>query len=154
VIDEQAVLMLWTECRSRANDCTAEEVLAFVEAKASIARNGKIQNPVGFLLIAVPRCFEGAAFLAYREEQRRRRDGEAKRRAREDERLKTLQDHGREEVAAYEEAKKRLENMSKSDYQALYERTKKELLSRYPNVFLSAPKTVEELVQQEMIRMA
>lgn len=151
-IDEQAVLMLWAECRSRAKDCTSEEVLSFVKAKASIALNGKIQNPVGFLLSAVPKCFEGTAFEAYREEQRRRKDEEAKRRAREDERLKALQDQGREEAEAYENGKKLLENMSKSDYKALYERTRTELLSRYPNVLRSAPKTVDDLVQQEMIR--
>jgi len=144
--------MLWTECRSRAKDCTPEEVLSFVEAKASIALNGKIQNPVGFLLTAVPRCFEGAAFVVYREEQRRRKEEEARRRAREDERLKALQDEGREEAAAYEQAKKLLENMSKVEYQALYQRIRDEFLNRYPQVLRSAPKTVEDLVQHEMIR--
>ena len=153
-IDEQAVLMLWSECQSRAKECTDEEVLSFVEAKASIALNGKIQNPVGFLLTAVPRCFEGAAFAAYREEQQRRKDEEANRTAQEVERLKALQDQGRAEATAYEEAKKRLENMSESDYQALYERTKQELLKRYPNVLRSAPKTVEELVRYEMTKTA
>ena len=150
-IDEQAVVMLWTECRSRATDCTPEEVLSFVKAKASIALNGKIQNPVGFLLRAVPKCFEGTAFVAYREEQRRRLDEEAKRRAREDERVKALEDEGREEAEAYEKGKKLLEKMSKSEYQALYERTRNELLTRFPNVLRSAPKTVDDLVQHEMI---
>jgi hypothetical protein len=47
-----------------------------VQAKAVIALNGKIQNPVGFLLTAVPKCFEGSAFAAYREEENRRKEEE------------------------------------------------------------------------------
>jgi hypothetical protein len=151
-IDDQAVLMLWAECQARAADCSPEEVMSFVNAKASIALNGKIQNPVGFLLTAVPKCFEGAAFVAFREDQRRRKEEEAKRRAREDERLKALQDEAREEAEAYENGKRLLQRMSKSEYQALYQRTKNELFNRYPNVLRSAPKTMEDLVQREMIR--
>jgi len=65
--------------------------------------------------------------------------------------VKALEDEGREEAEAYEKGKKLLEKMSKSEYQALYERTRNELLTRFPNVLRSAPKTVDDLVQHEMI---
>jgi hypothetical protein len=152
LVDEQAVWMLWTECRARVNDCTVEEILAFVQAKASIALNGKIQNPVGFLLTAVPRCFEGAAFTAFREDERRRRADEENRKAREEKRLKELQEQGREEAEAYEKGKTGIEALSQDEYQALYEKSRNALLARYPNALRSAPKTIENLIEQEMIR--
>jgi hypothetical protein len=42
--------------------------------------------------------------------------------------------------------------LTPDQYKALYEKTKEDFLARYPNVLRSAPKTIEELVQQEMIR--
>jgi len=152
LVDEQAVWMLWTECRARVSDCTVEEILAFVQAKAPIALNGKIQNPVGFLLTAVPRCFDGAAFTAFREDERRRRADEENRKARERERLKKLQEQGREEAEAYQRGKTGIESLSQDEYQALYEKSRAALLARYPNALRSAPKTIENLIEQEMIR--
>jgi hypothetical protein len=152
LVDEQAVWMLWTECRARVNDCTVEEILAFVQAKAPIALNGKIQNPVGFLLTAVPRCFEGAAFTAFREDERRRRADEENRKTREEKRLKALQEQGREEAEAYQRGKTGIESLSPDEYQALYEKSRAALLARYPNALRSAPKTIENLIEQEMIR--
>ena len=143
--------MLWTECRSRAEDCTPKEVLSFVESKAAIALNGKIQNPVGFLLTTVPKCFEGSAFVAYREEENRRTEEERRRQQREQERQRQLEEQGREETEAYEEAKCKMEALSPDQYQALYEKTKQEFLARYPNALRSAPRTIDELVQQQMI---
>jgi hypothetical protein len=152
LVDEQAVWMLWTECRARVSDCTVEEILAFVQAKAPIALNGKIQNPVGFLLTAVPRCFDGAAFTAFREDERRRRADEENRKGRERERLKKLQEQGREEAEAYQRGKTGIESLSQDEYQALYEKSRAALLARYPNALRSAPKTIENLIEQEMIR--
>ena len=71
-VDDEAVTVLWRQCRKRAEDCTVEEILHFARAKAAILRTGKIQNPVGFLLASVPKCFEGESFAAYRREQAQR----------------------------------------------------------------------------------
>jgi len=151
-IDEQAVWMLWKECQARVNDCTIEEILAFVGAKGGIALKGKIQNPVGFLLTAVPRCFEGSAFATYREEERRKKEEELRRQQREHERQKQLSEQGRAEAEAYERGKRKLEALSPDEYRTLHEKTKQEFLKRYPNALRSAPKTIEDLVQQEMIQ--
>ncbi|MBZ5626269.1 MAG: hypothetical protein LAQ69_47435 [Acidobacteriia bacterium] len=63
---------------------TYEEVAHFVRAKETVAM--KMDNPPGFLLKAVPRCFEGVPFAAYRrgvrawaeavEQEQRRREAE------------------------------------------------------------------------------
>jgi hypothetical protein len=68
-VDDEAAAVLWHQCRRRAEDCTPDEILHFARGKAAIFRSGKIQNPVGFLLAVVPKCFEGASFLEYRREQ-------------------------------------------------------------------------------------
>ncbi len=78
-IDDEAAAVLWHQCRRRAADCTPEEILHFTRAKAAIFRSGKIQNPTGFLLTAVPKCFEGASFSDYRHEQLRLQQFEAER---------------------------------------------------------------------------
>ncbi len=78
-IDDEAISLLWQQCRSRANDCTAKEILHFSHGKASILRSGRIQNPTGFLLIAVPKCFEGSNFQQYRREEEQLRLAELKR---------------------------------------------------------------------------
>jgi hypothetical protein len=68
-VDDEAALVLWNQCRKRVPDCTPDEILHFARSKATLFRSGKIQNPVGFLLAAVPKCFEGASFLEFRREQ-------------------------------------------------------------------------------------
>jgi len=68
-VDDEAAAVLWHQCRRRAEDCTPDEILHFARGKAAIFRSGKIQNPVGFLLAVVPKCFEGASFQEYRREQ-------------------------------------------------------------------------------------
>ena len=68
-IDNDATQRLWNECRTRVPDCTADEVLHFTRAKTVLFSTGKINNPVGFLLFAVPKCFEGASFQEFRKEQ-------------------------------------------------------------------------------------
>jgi len=79
VIDHEAVSLLWRQCRNRAHDCTAEEILYFSHGKANILRSGKIQNPTGFLLIAVPKCFEGSSFRDYRREREQAKAAEVNR---------------------------------------------------------------------------
>jgi len=64
-VDDEALRKLWAQCRARAGDCTVEEVAYFVEHKLRWVRN--VQNPVGFILTAVPRHFENGGHLAVRE---------------------------------------------------------------------------------------
>jgi hypothetical protein len=53
----------------QAADCSPEEVLHFTAEKLIVLKNGKIQNPVGFILTSVPKCFEGEPFRQFRERQ-------------------------------------------------------------------------------------
>jgi predicted transcriptional regulator len=151
-VDTEAATLLWNECRFRVPDCRADEVLYFAQGKASVCAGGRIKNPVGFLLTTVPKCFEGPAFANFRREEQRKAEEERNRRQSEEERLRQIQEQGREEADALELGKTRLDAMSPSEYQAMYEKTKTAFLARYPNALRSAPKTIEDLVQQEMIR--
>jgi len=69
-LDDDAVRMLCQECIQRAPDCTAEEVEYCFNVKASqlLDRGKTIKNPVGLLLRAVPKCFEGVQplYLVFR----------------------------------------------------------------------------------------
>jgi predicted transcriptional regulator len=64
-VDDDALAKLLADCRARAGDCTIAEIAYFVEHKLRWVRN--IQNPVGFILTAVPRHFENEGHLAVRE---------------------------------------------------------------------------------------
>jgi hypothetical protein len=66
-LDDEALEKLWSRCRRHAPDCTAAEILHFVQSKAGILRRGNISNAAGFLLISIPKCFVGAGFQAYRQ---------------------------------------------------------------------------------------
>ena len=85
------------------------------------------------------------------EEENCRKEAERRRQQREQERQRQLEEQGREEAEAYEKGKRKIEALSPDQYQALYEKTKQEFLARYPNALRSAPKTIDELVQQQMI---
>ena len=150
-VDSEAATLLWNECRFRVPDCRADEVLYFAQGKASVCAGGRIKNPVGFLLATVPKCFEGPAFTNFRREEQRKAEEARRRQHSESERLRQIQEQGREEADAIELGKRRLDAMSPSEYQAMYEKTKSAFLARYPNALRSAPKTIEDLVQQEMI---
>jgi hypothetical protein len=151
-VDTEAATLLWNECRLRVPDCRPDEVLYFAQGKASVCAGGRIKNPVGFLLTTVPKCFEGPAFANFRREEDRKVEEERRRQRNESERLRQIQEQGREEADALELGKRRLDAMSPSEYQAMYEKTKSAFLARYPNALRSAPKTIDDLVQQEMIR--
>ena len=150
-VDSEAATLLWNECRFRVPDCRTDEVLYFAQGKASVCAGGRIKNPVGFLLATVPKCFEGPAFTNFRREEQRKAEEARRRQHSESERLRQIQEQGREEADAIELGKRRLDAMSPSEYQAMYEKTKSAFLARYPNALRSAPKTIEDLVQQEMI---
>jgi hypothetical protein len=80
--DDDTVQALWQNCRKLAPDCTAEEVDYCFQVKANqLLRKGKtVTNPVGLMLWAVPKCFEGpqALYLAFRKQQLAGQEGQAK----------------------------------------------------------------------------
>jgi hypothetical protein len=73
-IDDDAVQKIITECNRNAPDATPEEVIHFIREKGSVVANGKIDNPIGFLIVYVPKCFVGDTLKLYREQQRQRRE--------------------------------------------------------------------------------
>ena len=80
--DDGAVQTLWQNCLKLAPDCTGEEVAYFFQVKANqLLRKGKmVANPVGLMLWAVPKCFEGpqALYLAFRKQQLAGQERQAK----------------------------------------------------------------------------
>lgn len=86
--DEEALQNLWNRCVGVAADCTADEVEYSLQLKARqlLSRSKAVNNPVGLMLWAVPKCFEGAdaLHLVYR----RQKDAEAELRRQEDERFR------------------------------------------------------------------
>jgi hypothetical protein len=83
--DDDALRTLWAKCVQQAPDCTSEEVEYCLKLKAQqlLAKGKFVTNPVGLMLWAVPKCFEGPAalHLAYREQKRA--EEEARRRSEE-----------------------------------------------------------------------
>jgi len=81
--DDDVARRLITECRRRAGDATVDEISEFLQQKARFAvRNPQIRNPAGFLLTAVPLCFEGESFRNFRkgrEESKRQEKAEMER---------------------------------------------------------------------------
>jgi hypothetical protein len=55
--DEDAALRLINLCQHHAPDATAADVCRFIHARGRKAR--RAENPIGFLLTAVPKCFVG-----------------------------------------------------------------------------------------------
>ena len=63
-VDLAAASDLWRRCRENAADAQVQEVAHFIELKA-----GKpgLRMPLGFLLSAVPKCFQGQVLSEYRQ---------------------------------------------------------------------------------------
>jgi len=72
-IDDDAVRRLTNACRRRAPDATDEEIVHFIHLKAS---SPGIKAPIGFLIAAVPKCFEGESLRQFREAERQSKDAE------------------------------------------------------------------------------
>jgi hypothetical protein len=64
--DDEAAARIVTECRRRAPDATDEEIVFYIRQQAGRIKS-RIQNPTGFLITLVPKCFEGESFQRYRE---------------------------------------------------------------------------------------
>jgi hypothetical protein len=74
--DDDAAIALWQRCREQAPAATAAEVVHFIHLKA-----GKpgIRMPLGFLLTAVPKCFQGDSYRQFLDERRRHRAAQSDR---------------------------------------------------------------------------
>jgi len=66
--DDDAAISLWHRCRENAPAASPAEIVHFIHLKA-----GKpgIRMPLGFLLTAVPKCFQGDSYRQFLEERRR-----------------------------------------------------------------------------------
>ena len=73
-IDDDAVQKIIADCRRNAHDATPEEIAHFIREKGRVVANGKIDNPIGFLIVYVPKCFIGDTLRHYRDQKRRRRE--------------------------------------------------------------------------------
>jgi hypothetical protein len=152
-IDQEAIALLWTDCRARANDCSPDEILNFVRLKGSIALNGRINNPVGFLLRAVPKCFEGRGFQEFREEQERRREAARNQDTAEKERSRQMQEEAVREETAYQQAKGKLNSLPREQYESLENRAKADVEGRFSRFVGGAPQTLRELIEQKMVEL-
>lgn len=73
-LDIKAARQLLVACRTLQPDCTLEEIAAFAARKQTMIASGKIRNPVGFLISAVPEAMRGPALNEYRAAQARARE--------------------------------------------------------------------------------
>jgi hypothetical protein len=68
--DDDAIRLLVENCRLYAPDATEAEILEIIRQKGfQLSRMRGITNPMGWLLEAVPKCFEGESFRRYRAER-------------------------------------------------------------------------------------
>jgi hypothetical protein len=74
IVDDDVLNQLISSCKEEAPDCTDDEIAHFVREKGAMVRAGRISNPIGFLLTAVPKCFSGETFRYFREEQGKLRE--------------------------------------------------------------------------------
>ena len=84
-VDEAGIKSLIHAVQNNANDATWPELRHFIQEKAKVFKKVKVDNKFGFLLVAVPRCFESPAFQNWRnviaaEAQEQKRQEETSRR--------------------------------------------------------------------------
>jgi hypothetical protein len=151
-IDEEAVFLLWSECKSRVPDCTPAEVLHFANLKSAILRTGKIQNPVGFLITAVPKCFEGETFQHFRREQARLKE-EQRRREEEERRKQQAIEEELDQYRRQEEAEGKAEHvlptLSEEERKNLYDEARTQLRARG---YKAEHWVMEQTIQRTVIR--
>ena len=125
--DEDAIPILWNDCRSRAPDCTVDMILQQVSHQLGMKSWNRIQNPVGFLLTSVPKSLQAVASASKKREQARAEDdlASAKRDAE-----KRLQHE--KELAAWEEAEKAFESLSPGKKQELVSEEQQRFLRDHP----------------------
>ena len=73
--DDDAIRQLVEHCAQVDPSATAEEMVHFIEVKIRQHRNMRgVQNPIGLLIQAVPKCFEGGMIRQYRDQLRSREE--------------------------------------------------------------------------------
>lgn len=65
-VDDDAVLRLVYACTTLAPDIIEQEIAALVRLKGSLISSHRIHNPVGFLLITVPKIVAGDGLERFR----------------------------------------------------------------------------------------
>jgi hypothetical protein len=70
-VDDEVAADLWSRCLENAPYAEVSELVHFIELKAS---KPGIRVPLGFLLTAVPKCFQGDSYRQFREERQRTRE--------------------------------------------------------------------------------
>jgi hypothetical protein len=77
-LDDDALRRIRNAARERAPDATEEEIAYWIDRKAApLSRRRETTNLTGLLITAVPKAFEGQAFLHWREKYRAERRAEA-----------------------------------------------------------------------------
>lgn len=75
--DDEAIRRIITESRKRIGDATTEEIANFTRITARRIRSMRnLQNPIGLLIVQVPKCFEGESFHNYRKAELARKEAE------------------------------------------------------------------------------
>jgi hypothetical protein len=78
-VDDEALRRIVTDCRKRAPDATLNEIADLTRMTARRIRSMRnLENPVGLLIVQVPKCFEGEAFETYREAESARKEAEGR----------------------------------------------------------------------------
>ena len=67
--DIDAARRILNSSRTHTPDATVEEVVHFIHEKGRLTQHGRIGNPVAFLIVYVPKCFQGEAIISHRERQ-------------------------------------------------------------------------------------
>jgi len=74
--DDDAVRAIIANSRRIAPDATCDEIVHFIHEKGSVVLNGRIGNPIAFLIVYVPKCFAGDALIEHRRQQREKQQRE------------------------------------------------------------------------------
>ncbi len=70
VPDQRALAAMIAACQAQVPDLATEELIFFLREKGRVVRSSSsVENPTGFLLKVVPRCFEGDLFHEWRKQQ-------------------------------------------------------------------------------------
>jgi len=125
--DDDAMRVLWNECRSREPDCTATAILQQIADKLRMKGWNRIQNPVGFLLASVPPALQSASKGA-----RLRAQGRAAHERASAQREAELRLECEREVSAWKMAEQAFEALPEDRKQNLVDEARRRLLLKHP----------------------
>lgn len=76
--DDDAIRAIISRCVQVAHDATVAEIVHFIHEKGRAVRGGRITNPLAYLIIYVPKCFQGESFRQHRQHQQSAKEREAR----------------------------------------------------------------------------